>query len=200
LAAAPASGNIFEGRQYPSDAVKFSVNGAGNVHSYGTVTADGNVITGGSFHYATPRTRVISIPSEAFLPTTNVDYDNIGNAVDGYGAHLMSGTGAMAAPVQLPQGAVVTQFQLWLYDNSSSNLDVDLFQCDIGNGWGTSMAGLNPTGWPGYGHLATTSISPSTIDNTAYTYMVSAGASSSWDADNLRVLAMIIWYTEADAE
>jgi hypothetical protein len=143
---------------------------------------------------------VISIPPEAFLPSAKVDYDNRGNAVDGYGAHLMSGTGAMAAPVQLPQGAVVTQFQLWLYDNSSSNLDVDLFQSDNGNGWGTSMANLAPTGWPGYGHVATTSISQSTIDNTAYNYMVSAWASPSWDADNLRILAMIIWYTEADAE
>jgi hypothetical protein len=41
LAKAPASGNIFEGRQYPSDTVKFSVSGAGNVHSYGNLTVDG---------------------------------------------------------------------------------------------------------------------------------------------------------------
>jgi hypothetical protein len=196
LAAAPASGNIFEGRQYPSDAVKFSVNGAGNVHSYGTVTADGNVITGGSFHYATPRTRVISIPPEAFLPTTH-DQPYFMD----YGAYIESGFYGLVAPVQLPQGAIVTQVRLYYNDShAASNISAHLYKYQMNANYTDILAQLQSTGSPGFGSVTVSTIQNATIDNTTSGYYLNVRGDPYWYLDDLSVMGVTIWYTEADAE
>ena len=195
LAIAPASGYIIQGRQYPSDTVKFSVNGAGNVHSYGTVTADGDIITGGSFHYATPQIRKIWIQPAAFIAEYegcpyyfNLEYGNEVGQDSGY-CH-------MYAPVQLPQGATVTTVDFYFWDGSDADLTMTLW---METGVRHNMASAQTSGKPGLSHIATTSISNPVIDNR-FCYYVELHPNPSWDMHNLTFDGVLITYTDADAE
>ncbi len=130
-----------------------------------------------------------TIGSEGFVPGSNVDYVNsYGNG----GAYIVSGSGAMVAPVHLPNGAVVTEFKAYYYDNSASDLSITLERQFFTAGY-SAQASVTTSGTPGYSSATTTRITNPTIDNTSTSYLVYA-YSTGWDP-NLRVKAAVITYT-----
>ena len=131
----------------------------------------------------------LTIAGEGFVPGSNVDYFNsYGNG----GAYIVSGGGALVAPVHLPNGAVVTEFRVYYYDNSTNDLSVSLEREGFSSGYG-ALANVTTADAPGYSNGTDTTISYATIDNTAYSYLIYA-YSSSWDS-NLRIKAAVIVYT-----
>jgi len=148
------------------------------------------VLTVPRIAYSTPRTQYFTIGGEGFVPGSNVDYVNTyGNG----GAYIASGTGALVAPVHLPQGAVVTAFKVFFYDASSSDMSVEWARQNMAGGGYAFLAEVTSTGISGYGNKTTTSISGNPIDNTNYSYHVYA-YSSAWDS-NLRIKGALITYT-----
>lgn len=163
------------------------------------ITAGGDTMSGAltvpKINYSSPRTHYFTVGSEAFVPTTNVDYTN-GSGTGGAFRH--SGTGNLMAPVHLPQGAVVTEFTVYYYDNSSQDMSVTLFlQRLTGNSYAT-MARVETSDTPGYDNDTTTTIANETIDNTDKSYLVSAYCNS-WDGSNLKVKGAVISYTISEA-
>ena len=161
---------------------------AGDAEVTGNLTVD-------RVAYSSPRTHYFVVGSEGFVPGSSyVDYYNTyGNG----GAYIVSGSGAMVAPVHLPQGAVVTEFEVFFYDNSSSDLTVYLHPQGFSGGYG-SMASISSSGTPGYSSAVDTTISSATIYNTSYSYSIYAYCSA-WDGNNLMIKGAVITYTINEA-
>ena len=181
------SSHLHDDRYYTeTEANSLFVNAAGD-----TMTG---VLTVPRINYASPRTHYFMIGGEGFQPGSNVAYYNTyGNG----GAYIVSGTGAMVAPVHLPQGAVVTAFRVFFYDNSASDLSVSLSRLYMTAGY-ANLADVYSSGVPGYANITDTTIDYATIDNTLYPYHIYAYCSS-WDGTNLRIMGALITYTISEA-
>jgi len=144
--------------------------------------------------YTTPRTHYFVVGSEGFVPGSNVDYWNTyGNG----GAYIASGSGALVAPVHLPQGAVVTEFKVFFYDNSGGDMSVYLQKQSMQGGGYAHMAQVSSAGVLEYDSRTDISISSATIDNTTYSYLVYA-YSAAWDS-NLKIKGALVTYTIDEA-
>jgi hypothetical protein len=144
--------------------------------------------------YTAPRTQYFVVGGEGFVPGSNVDYVNTyGNG----GANIVSGAGALVAPVHLPQGAVVTQLKVFFYDGSTSDMTVILQGQGMIGGY-FYLAQVSSAGISGYGNSATTSIGNNPIDNTTYSYCIYAYCTA-WDGSNLRIKGALIAYTISEA-
>jgi hypothetical protein len=149
--------------------------------------------------YSSPRLHVTSLSSEAFFPTSNVDYYNGGGQG---GASKPAGTsGVLAASVQLPDGATVTKFRVYYYDNSpNEDLDVSLDCQMMMVGAYSTLASVTTSGASNaYAYLETTSISTPIIDNVNNGYLVWVWPTTTWNDFNLRIKGVSIYYTLAEA-
>jgi hypothetical protein len=145
--------------------------------------------------YTSPRAQYFVVGGEGFVPGSNVDYFNTyGNG----GAYIVSGSGALVAPVHLPHGAVVTELRVFFYDNSSSDMTVSLDLQGMSGGYST-MARVSSSGAPGYMSETDTTITSATIDNLAYSYLVYAYCSA-WDGGNLKIKGAVIRYLLGEAQ
>ncbi|MBN1641168.1 MAG: hypothetical protein JXA09_08025, partial [Anaerolineae bacterium] len=147
-------------------------------------------------NYTSARTHYFVVGGEGFVPGSNVDY---ANTYGMGGAYIVSGSGALVAPVHLPHGAVVTAFTVYYYDNSASDMTVYLYRLDLGKGGYASMASVATSGASTYYRNGTdTSIGNPTVDNTAYSYHVYANCSS-WNGNYLRIMGAVVRYTISQA-
>lgn len=157
------------------------------VHASGYIEAD-------SFQYNTPRTHYLSIPGEAFHPGSDVAYVNsYGNG----GAYISSGSGAMVAPVYLPDGATVTRLTVYFNDSSSSDITLNLNRLSFTNGGYTILASVTSSGSAGYQNGNDTTIGSSVINNVGGGYLAYA-YSSSWNS-SLKLMGVLITYTISEA-
>ncbi|MFQ5453660.1 MAG: hypothetical protein ACE5D6_05685, partial [Candidatus Zixiibacteriota bacterium] len=144
--------------------------------------------------YSSPRTHYFVVGGEGFLPGKNDAYSN---SYDNGGAYIISGYGAMAAPIHLPNGAVVTELKVFFYDNSTSDVSVSLGRLSFSGGYGF-LAIVSSSNISGYGSSTDNSIGYSTINNLSYSYHLRA-YSSSWDSANLRIMGALVTYTINEA-
>jgi len=137
-------------------------------------------------------THHVMLGGEAFLPGRPADYTN---SFGSGGACISSGSNAMAAPVQLPQGAVITGFQGFFNDISpTTDLIVSLQAYYPAGGYYFNLATLSSSGISGLGNKSTAAIvGPSTVNNTVYAYDVRA-FSTSWNCD-MHINGAMITYT-----
>jgi hypothetical protein len=135
-------------------------------------------------------THVLSLPGEAFLPGRSADYTN---SFGSGGACITSGSNALSAPLQLPQGATISSFKVYFLDDSTADVSVSLMAHYPAGGYYIWQATLDSWGITGLGNKSTSSISFPAVDNNNYTYLVRA-FSSSWSC-NLRVMGAVITYT-----
>jgi hypothetical protein len=100
------------------------------------------------------------------------------------------------APVSLPNGATITKFVVWYYDNNATlDMSADLALVSVDATHGTSMANVTSSGASTgnrYGQITT--ISNATIDLQSYSYFVQVYLPPS---ANLGVLAFRIDYQYA---
>jgi hypothetical protein len=168
----------------------------------GSVLRSGDTMTGNlslpKVIYTTPREHVTSVSSEAFFPTNNVDYANGGGQG---GAWKPAGTGGvMAASVQLPDGATVTKFRAYFYDNSANNLLIELdYQILMSGGYGTVASVTTSGASTAYTYLETTTITSPVINNIDNGYLIWVYPYNAWDDANLRVKGVSIYYTLPEA-
>jgi hypothetical protein len=167
---------------------------------YVNVTGDSmdGPLTVPSVQYSAPRLQVYTVGSEAFVPWSNVAYQNAG----GIGGAYLSGTfsGMMVAPVHLPQGARIERFRVFFYKNSVRDLTVEL---DIqGLAWGgyATIAQVTSAGVAGNGFRETTVIDQgyAIVDNENNSYLVYAWGNP-WDGGNLTVKGAVVYYTITEA-
>ena len=163
------------------------------IHSSGD-TMTGTLTVPG-INYSSPRTHHFVVGSEAFVPVTNIDYIN--SYAQG-GAYILSGSGALVAPVHLPHGAEITEFTVYFYDMSTEDLSVQLYLQSLTRGSYSNMAKVVSSGALGYDNDSDTAIGFSEVDNTINSYLVYAHANS-WDGGNLKIKGAVITYTISEA-
>jgi hypothetical protein len=158
------------------------------LHVIGDIKATGDVTTSGDFLYAASRTRYFSIPVRAFqsnnkdmpwkiLPTGAGEYVTSSSFPAGVSVEL-------AAPVHLPDGAVVTELRVAVIDDTPDfNISVSLKRAAISNSPPSNMASVTSSGTPNETNLVDSSISNATIDNSQFCYWVQANWNNSADLD-----------------
>jgi len=163
-----------------------------NLEVVGDVKVNG-IIDTTKVSYSSPRTHYLSIPVEAFVPDRNIDYYNLGGTG---GAYIETGKAAMVAPVQLPQGAKITIFQVFFVDSSASDLVVSLRYFSLATGNAHTVATVDSSGVRDYGSASRTV--SHTVDNFRGCYAVRV-YSPSWDGTQCRIMGVKITYELSEA-
>ena len=140
------------------------------------------------------RTQYFSLGSEAFVPgSSNVEYFNT-YGCGGANIWPADTRGALVAPVNLPHGAVITNFKVFFYDTSLNDMYVRLYIQPLEDCPYVEIAQVDSSGISGYGSKQVSV--DHTVDNRADSYLLYA-FSESWD-DNLKIKGVVITYTIKD--
>jgi len=188
-----ACASATSGRTYGVYAKASSPNGyavyaSGNIAATGTMKAD-------KLRYNSPRSYLLIVPSEAFVPASNLAYNNL---------HLAyinaASAGHMVAPVNLPQGAKVTGMMAEFYDTVFSyDVTVSLNHRSFGGSEVVAMAALNSSSIFNYGTKSTSSVTDPVISYASYGYYLDLSATN-WSSGGLAVTAVCIYYQISEAE
>ena len=167
------------------------------------VKENGNIEVEGEYAYASSKTHYQSFSHRSFrsrLPL-NYEFGQPGSTSD-YGVFVTGGTGLgyANAPINLPDGAVITEVRAWIWDDSNTTpvrvrlhkqvfgTNADLLVATIESSSATAMASVQ--------ELATAPAE--TIDNSTYSYHLDfTGLQNSSDT---RLYAVRITYTVSQAD
>ena len=166
----------------------FSSSSGPAVVAEGTVEAD-------KISYRSPRTHYLSLPGEAFQPGSDVPYYN---SYGTGGAYIVSGSGALVAPVYLPEGATITELKAWFADASAADMSVKLHRFVLGGGSYAPMAEVSSSGSGGSMNASTTEIAYPVVSNATRAYLIYA-YSTDWSS-GLKLKNVQITYTVSEAE
>lgn len=117
------------------------------------------------------------MPASAFTPRLDTyDYERVYGTSE-WGQVLKNRTSLtlqyFVAPVQLPQGAVITKVTLYGQKSSASGvLSIELIRGDRGDDTFTTMLDMAAPNWGGFGNCNSTTITQPVIDYTLYDYFV----------------------------
>ena len=166
--------------------------------------AGDSVVVGDSkattFSYATPRVKSLAIPPEAFHAAASTQTGVFGGGVGD--AYLDSSvfSGNMVAPVLLPDGAVITAFEVTYRDNAVADLSVSLARRLFTTGFYSVMANFATSGASASVLLGVdTTIADATIDNSLSVYSVNA-FSVDWAGSATAIKAVKITYLMNEPE
>ncbi|RMF38282.1 MAG: hypothetical protein D6759_01180 [Chloroflexi bacterium] len=139
--------------------------------SYG-IYSDGDAHVNGQLTWK-PITSYLSIPAAAFVPQNNYT-DQTYN-----GGSIVRSTASPGftfnAPVFLPHSATVTKMTAYWYDNySGGDGTITLRRTPLNTAFSVKLAEVNTSGNGGNGTSADTSIDYAQIDNSQYTYYLTA--------------------------
>jgi len=149
--------------------------------------------------YTSPRSHYCAISGDEFLPRTNSG-STYRRAYGNSGAYMYSGSeNMMTAQAHLPDGASVTEFKVFFYDNHIYNLSADLLKNWFSSGY-TTMAEVDSSGISEYGNKIDTSITIPTVNLSTGTYDVHVSATD-WSSagSDLRIMGALITYTITEA-
>ncbi len=162
---------------------------------YGQALASKRVAPPGaeSLSAVSTTTQYYSIPGVAFTALAPEGWTNQIEIAPGGTFLWAGGTGpTLWAPVYLPQGATVTKFEVWVIDNSTHDMGVDLLRLADPPAGSSSLASVSSTGSSPDFAVLESSLS-TTVDNSTGAYMVRVSAPSL--APNLGFRVVRITYT-----
>ena len=164
-----------------------------------TVKADQNGVLTTSV-----QTNYYHIPRSSFLSVSG----NVVNEIANGGIYCAAGSvGFLEAPIQLPDGATITNMTIYYVDNSGKNLFVELHRRAYTATTSTSLGSFTSSGSAGAGgsgNILNSLIGISSnniVDNNAYVYYLRVSAVNSmniaavWDGVNLTINQVKITYS-----
>jgi len=188
-----------------ANSFRLTVDGAGNVGIGVTnpgekLEVDGN-IKGNKVSYSSARTHYYAISGDEFAPRTN-DGSTYKRALGNGGAFMFSGPETtMTAGVHLPDGAVLTGFTAYFYDNDAvRNLTAKLAKKWFSSGY-SFVAEVDSSGISGYGNKTDTTMdSPYIVNNTNGAFQVHVLATGWSNAgSDLIIMGALVTYTINEA-
>jgi hypothetical protein len=184
---------------------RMTIKNTGNV-GIGTTTpsqrlhVSGSVIIPSSneYMYETAKTNYYSISPVAFIPESAVFARN---SISGY-VHLSGGTygtvGEIHAPVNLPNGATITEVRFYIYDQDASYdfTYLQIFAGTMSTGGTTFSSASIPTGTYA---LTSVAVAPNwTVNNSTTQYMIRIGMAQNTSAHRLYGVRITYTVTNAD--
>lgn len=149
----------------------------------------------GYFYAATfpSRTQTLSIPAEAFVSASG---DPVSTSFGTGGAYpATAGSDAMVAPVQIPNGAIITGFTVWVVDNVAGSVSITLFKRLL-NGNSFPSIGTVTSSGASTAYQQLNSPTLSAIVNNSTTGYVLRAYSSPWPGNsNLKIGGARVTYT-----
>jgi hypothetical protein len=170
---------------------------SGSASVTGMITAT-DTVKAPHFKYTAPVTHIMSISPASLAPSSNVGAVPYNLSGGNGGAYMNSGSGFLGTGINLPDGAVITGFRVYFYDNSASDLNVTFYRLYNG-GYYNIISGITSSGILLYSNLTST-IDNGVVDNSNFSYEISAYPSPSWDGVNLKVMGIVITYTTTEAD
>ncbi len=146
-------------------------------------------------------TRYYSMPAAAF----NVGYVNNTTFVSNiFGDYIINGNTSYMnagyfAPVNLPDGAIVTDFKMYYYkEDAAATITAELDRVDPSTGGIVGMALVVGSSTSGFSaSVSDSTISNATIDNSAYCYYVEADLDNNNSVQDVKFVGVRITYTIA---
>jgi hypothetical protein len=162
------------------------------------VVGDIEIPAANDYIYTTAKTNYSSISPVGFIPESSTYFRN---SVSGY-IHLSGGTfpntGEIHAPVNLPNGAVITEVRFYIYDNDATYdfIYLQLFRYTMSSGASIFSSVTIPTGTFALSSYAAT---PNyVVDNSLYQYQLRVGMPQ--NSANHRLYGVRITYTITKAD
>lgn len=122
---------------------------------------------------STPQVSYLNIPRAAFL---SINGNMIGVNTNNGGVYCTGNTiGSLEAPINLPDGSVITNVAAYYADNSPKNVKVQLYRRAYTANTATLLGSLSSTGAAGNMDINTTDVDINTdnvIDNNNYVYYI----------------------------
>lgn len=178
---------------------------AGAVRATGAVSGSELNATGAAtasnFAYPAPQTRYLTVGPEAFHSATAgvTRLYTLSQALVGFDAAVTSAT--LAAPISLPQGAVIQELRAYLRDNSATaDITLQLGYRGVGTNAQASFYSFNSTGSSGVNTVYSSFGSGGqTVDNENFQYFLFAG-STDWNGPNMGINTVQVIYTVPNAD
>jgi hypothetical protein len=182
---------------------RMRVKGSGNVgiatsNPTEKLEVNGN-IKAQSYKLSTPKTSYYSVPPSAFQAMSSSDVTTVNTFAISFNA-VPTPTGGIVAPVILPQGATVTSFTLYFYDNAAgTDIKADLLLHMHGTSSGALMASVSSAGTPLGGNAVDNSINNSYIDHQYFDYSIEVYSTvGAWPGTSLMLYSAVITYTVSE--
>ncbi len=197
-----AEGTIYgvSGTATSTNSTSYGVYGSAPTNLGYAVYADGDAHVTGSLTWAAHTAR-LSIPPAAFRPSNNEIYDINGTDL---GNLSVSGNPAYYAPVNLPDGAVITRMDFYWTDGSNNDADVLLQSSTMlgpTNGSESTLASAISSGGSSdlsiivSGSSSDTTITTTPVDNSANTYYLLFRPSPDINSTSVILHGVVITYT-----
>ena len=182
----------------------WNVVGAGAITSL-RVTSDNNVevardIQAENYNYEAPKTRSLSVSGNTFFAGSG-DPFAVATGVGGAYITTPGDFGWLVAPVNLPDGAIITRLRAFVTDTAAGDISIRLRRSTHGASSGTTIAIVESLGTPGgVIELVDDAVTLPIVSNGDYSYYLRA-YSANWPGNNtLRVDSVIVEYTVSEAD
>lgn len=118
----------------------------------------------------------------------------------GGGVYISNGQNdPLVANLELPNGAILTEFRLYYYDTSDSrDVRAELRRTNF-LGAVDELASVSSSGAPGFQSVATSNIQNNTVNNASYAYTANVYLNPGANPDRLRLYGIRVAYTFANA-
>ena len=158
----------------------------------------GGVVEALKVTYPTPREHVLSMGPDHFAPSRG-GLNCITGSSHTAGAYFIDSTQfTLSAPVNLPHGAVVTEFTAFFLDDSANYMIVDLRRRSR-TGQLEYLAAVDSVAVSVFGADTDAEIENAVIDNVNYSYVIIVHAIDDWDLQRLQIIGAAITYTISEA-
>jgi hypothetical protein len=182
---------------------RMRVKGSGNVgiatsNPTEKLEVNGN-IKAQSYKLSTPKTSYYSVPPSAFQAMSSNDVISVSSFGISFNA-VPTPSGGIVAPVNLPQGAIVTSFTLYFYDNAvGTDIKGELRLHYHGTSSGAIMASVSSAGVPLGGNAVDNTINNSFIDHQNFDYSIEVSSTvGAWPGSSLMLYSAVITYTVSE--
>ncbi len=156
----------------------------------------GGAVRADAFTYSAPAVRTLSIPGAAFRAADSLQQQISEVAASGTYLAAAVGSGAMVAPLQLPDGATLQGVTLWVVDNSStSSLSFRVYRRPHGQ-FGSVQVAVSGNSVTGGVIQTITAPTGLVIDNAANSYYIQVECGD-WGGSTTSVFSGTATYTQA---